>query len=461
MNKKRLKDTVLRNDHYRMERFGVLFIVFVVAFLLIYIFSMKISHDKQKTTFTNQVLYTSDTMPWSLSHGQMTVKEVYRNPDNTKALILFYTANKEDIPSLKSTSYRVFISGVNDTKITHDILGSWYIFGGTGYMALSLYDTQGFEEAIANIIIRDKSYVETDSKNTYDGIYENADSTFHDHNQLQFNMNLCGKDAKSGEFLDIDDISPADLYANTVAQFDMEELKKTLDDDVNEFNKNLIQIMSARDELVNYGFTDMPSIPACIAQDAITHDALKTVDNPVFFNEKMMNMADSIISSDYASAVVEDESSADDNDDENKSNYLVTKFVFPGGIQINHQDVKITSDYLSTIFDGEDGYEKWLANTTTEFETYGRRAWYTDNTTDWVRNGTAYAYRQNKNSATSMFDTAIDDYNKAIQSAINCKIKYQTVDLPNVLAIADVAESMNGIADVNTEKELVTVWGKG
>ena len=374
MNKKRLKDTVLLNDHYRMERFGVLFIVFVVAFLLIYIFSMKISHDKQKTTFTNQVLYTSDTMPWSLSHGQMTVKEVYRNPDNTKALILFYTANKEDIPSLKSTSYRVFISGVNDTKITHDILGSWYIFGGTGYMALSLYDTQGFEEAIANIIIRDKSYVETDSKNTYDGIYENADSTFHDHNQLQFNMNLCGKDAKPGEFLDIDDISPADLYANTVAQFDMEELKTTLDDDVNEFNKNLIQIMSARDELVNYGFTDMPSIPACIAQDAITHDALKTVDNPVFFNEKMMNMADSIISSDYASAVVEDESSADDDDGENKSNYLVTKFVFPGGIQINHQDVKISSDYLSTIFDGEDGYEKWLANTATEFETYGRRA---------------------------------------------------------------------------------------
>lgn len=450
---KSIKSLPMFNKHYKMERFGVLFVFFVTLIMIIYGVSIKIATDNNKMTLTNQVLYSKDEMVWSLSGKKISVKEVYRNEDYTKAFILFYMV-PEEMTSIKANRYKVFITSIGDTKITHDISGTMYVFGGTGYFGLSLYDNQGFEPTIADIVIRDKGFVFDNQE--MDSTYEGMDQTYATYNQTFFDMNLHGKDAVVAKFLNNDDASISDIYAQTVATFEQAELYEQLSDDLKEYDKYLKQVARYKDELISYGFGNIPAIPACIAGDIISSDPMSTIDNPLIFEESMLDLTTDVISSDYMNNVntTTDEEMVVDLDMQNI--YMSTKFVFPGGIQFNYQDMELGTNYLDTMLPNNLSYAEWLVKKTSDAEIYNR-TWYNTKYT-LLMNGSEYISDVNLNPNSTMFDTAIKNYDTAITNAINKKKSYQTEHLPKILALEDITERMPSIADTYSDKEMITVY---
>lgn len=438
--------------HHKMERFGVLFILFFVLLAAIFVVGIRQKQKDDKFNINDQAMYTTKAS-WSLTDQDVAVKNIYRNSDTTKVFVVL-SMNNMTAFSTNSNDYRVFILSDKKTgKITHDISGTYYIFGDTGYMGILLNDARVFEKGLAHLIVRNESRISSQS-----GVYleyDDARDSFQNFNQIEIVANLGGQDAIKAESLEPTEIDIANLYSECVISDEREEHKTKLASTLSDINAKTSVMFENKRRLESYGF--IVPFPSCLNGDYITTDASETIENPVGFNTNMLaGNTNDVIKTAY-----------NDYDNEGSSGaqwytigddlYMSTNFVFPGGCQFNYQNVQATERYLDVLLPESMSYSEWRSQKNEEAQSYKDYAWF-DSNAKWVLDGTEYdSSTFGSGSLSATYDKAINDYKQSVNSVVALKREYQTKQLYEFLDFENAIEYIPRITSVNNSKDVIYV----
>lgn len=204
---------IIASEHYKIERFGVMLGVLLVAFALL---MGSIGHHKKvvdTNTLSNQVMYTR-AAEFSQSGNKVDVVGVYLDSDQTEAFVMLKFADIANMVT-DASKYHMFITGadVNGVyeKPLSNPLGAVYVFGSSGYLGLYITDASGFPEQVLSIILRCD---ETLTRLPEIPIY--PDRSFTDHDQINIFFNPGAADFEPAAFLDEDRMDLFDIYEGTV-----------------------------------------------------------------------------------------------------------------------------------------------------------------------------------------------------------------------------------------------------
>lgn len=439
--------------HHKMERFGVIFVAFVLVAGLIFGAGVSQKHEDDTFDISEQSMYTTETK-WSITEQEIVVKNVFRNDDMTRVFVTLQmpeTSMKEF--STNASDYRVFVLSDDETgKIRHDMSGSYYVFGSTGYMGIYLNDTKGFEKGLAHLVVRNEAKI-TSKTDTYKDPSTVKD-TFEKFNQIEVLVNLGGNSAPIAESLNATDLNLSNLYAECVVYDELDAQKTALSDVLSQINANTSIMFENKRRLESYGFT-VP-FPSCLNGDYITTDPSNTTNNATDFENRMLsgNITD-VIQTVY-----------NDYDNEQSSGvqyytagdvlYMVTDFVFPGGYQFNYQNIKPTERYLDYILKDGVSYTAWRNEKTAEYEEYAKYVWFDENA-KWVLDGVEYD-ASGTDSLTKSYNDTIAQYKTSVKKVIELKQQYQTEDIYKYLDIENTINNIPRLTSVNSDKEVIHVF---
>lgn len=440
------------DNHHRMERFGVMFLSLVLLLGLFTGISFKKHYDNSQVTLGAMAKYTT-SCTWSKTGQTMSVVDVYRNDDYTKAFILLQmdsTVVKKI--STDSSEYQMFMTSRDG--ITTKPTGSIYIFGNTGYMGLMFTDNSGFHPDLYNVIVRNYKRLTSD---VADEVYD--DESFNKYNQIQIYANFAGSNAVVADFLNKDDPELTDIYADVISFSEEQPVREQLNETLIAMNDQMSLINEYGRRLTSLGIK-VPALPKPIANDYVTDDVSLTANNPSGFDEDMIDMSDAVINSGYNLSV--------DTSDENKGGYvnsnklyLVTDFVFPGGYMYNYQDMKLTDHYLDTLT-GDLTFKQFVARksdeksmTSTVDNMYGVSNYYTK----WEKtDGSELDFSGIELAGDTELKNAISDYTSAVSTLYGLKESYQTDYLYQLMKIEADAESTTAIFSVNSDADVLAIY---
>lgn len=445
------------DKHHKMERFGILFIVFCLLFTGIFSCSYYIQYKNSQVQLTSQALYAHKAK-WSMSGKEVNIEEIYRNKDFTKAFIVFNVGSMDDLSS-SASDYQVFI-GSNHGKINHALTGAVYVFSDTGYIGVELNDTCGFEQILSTLILRSRVQI-SDSSQSSKSSSDSSKGAGDKFNQITFDVNLSGSDAVVADVLGKDDVTINDLYAECVASKQYEDTKAELAKDLTSINSDLAKAREYKRRLDNFGFENT-ELPVCVRNDFMTTDETLTTDNPVEFDPKMFSLNSTVISSHYAKEIQD----AFDNGETDMSKfryvtgedpYLVTSFVFPGGCQFNYQTIGIMDHYLDKILPAGMSYREWKMLKQNEKAEYSGKT--NENMkldkTKLMFEGNDYDYK-----IKDEYTDTINNYERTITSLTRAKEKYQTTTIFKLLDIEASVKIIDKGTSVNASEDALVVLGQ-
>ena len=263
----------LTSSHYKMERFGVMFIALVLctSVLMGSILRHKSVVDAQ--TLSDTVSYTSN-VSFSLSGNTADVVGVYLDSQQTEAFVLL---KFEDVTNLvtDASEYHMYVTGSDINGKLCDLssqpMGSIYMFGSSGYMGLYLTDAAGFPEQVINIIVRCNSVIQTqENVSAYD------DPSFNAHDQCSLFINPGASGFTPAAFLDEDRMGLYDIYEGTVVAQQEQDVRDLLDSDLEKMEMYLAQIdqYTSRIEsvLIDGASVIVPDAPNIIYVDKVLLD---------------------------------------------------------------------------------------------------------------------------------------------------------------------------------------------
>lgn len=437
--------------HHKMERFGVLFVVFFVALVSIFVISARQKYEDDKFKISEQSMYTTEAK-WSLTEQTVKVKGIYRNKDTTKVFIALQMSDMTAF-STNPNDFKVFILSDESTgKINHDITGSCYIFGTTGYMGILFNDTKGFEHGVSHIVMRNEARISTKT-----GVYlefDEAKDSFLNFNQIEILANLGGQESIVAESLETTDIDVSDIYAECVVPDVAQTYKDGFAATLSDINAKTSVMFENKRRLESYGFT-VP-FPSCLNGDVITTDAEATINNPVEFNSNMVaGNVDDVIKTVYNNYDSDGNTSVQrytvgDN------LYMVTNFVFPGGCQFNYQNIKPTERYVDVIVPDGMSYLEWREAKEAEISEYSSTVWF-DANTKWILDGIEYIPSSTPESLRQTYEKAITDYIASVNEVIAAKYDYQVKQLYTYLDFENSIDLITRVTDINSSEEFVYV----
>lgn len=436
--------------HHKMERFGVLFIVFCLLFTGIFSCSYYIKYKNSQVQLTSQALYTSKTK-WSVSGKDVKIEEIYRNKNSTKAFIVYNVGSMDDL-SASANDYRVFI-GSNSGKITHALTGAIYVFSDTGYIGVELNDTLGFEKILSTIILRSRVQISD--------IGQSSKSADDKYNQVTIEANLSGSDAVVANVLDKENVTINDLYAECVAAKQYEDMKAELAKDLAAINSDLAKAREYERRLDNFGF-EHTELPVCVRNDFMTTDETLTEDNPVEFDSKMFSVNSTVISSHYVKELEDalNEGNVDmsrfryvDGEDP----YLVTSFVFPGGCQFNYQTTGIMDHYLDKILPAGMSYREWKLLKQQQKKDYNAKM---NESMSFDKSKLTFEGNDYDANIKDEYTDTINNYEKVVSSLTRNKEKYQTSTIFKLLDIEASVKVIDKGTSINISDEALVVLGQ-
>ena len=484
------------DSHHKMERFSVLFCFFIFMIGLLFAISFKIHLDHQKITLDRQALYTEKSA-WSLTGQKVKVIDIYRNNDSSKIFILIQTGNGPgDMAnmSIDANDYRIFMTGFRGEKLTNNPRAAFYVFGNTGYMGLYFVDSRGFDPHMYDIVVRNTKVLTTDIDPGAAAQYD--DGSFADYNQIRLYANFAGTDATVASFLNKDQPTVQEVYAECIASISETPIRTQLDEDLLLMNNQMNLANQYAAQITSYGIR-IPELPVSLVGDSITLDKTLTADNPVAFDKEMVNSRGNMIQSEYNTTVVSDSVQFDcvaskdirtfepgqavSNDsatsedgeqtgteeekpkDENAGRlYLVTDFVFPGGYQFNYQDVTLMDSSLAGLQPDGMSFAQWSESKMIEQQTYTTiksgfdksyyNVWYRDD-------GSEYTYNEDLAlDADKAVQQALTNYSETIANLYTTKYKYQTKDLYEFLKLKASSDTSDLMFSINTNDNVLTMY---
>lgn len=428
----------LRLDkHHKIEQFGIVFCVFVLLFVAIFGISVKIHVSNKNITLTSQAVYTQNAQ-FSLSEEEINVLQVFRNDDYTKAFVLL-EVDGHDMSRLstQAADYQILMTGYNGKLTGGTPTGAIYMFGADGYIGLYFANPTGFDSQLYDVVLRNirspwltanKPDPETLNPENYPGV------SYMYNNQMHFYANFAGTDGVVADFLNADTFTLNEMYACVMSNARQDEIKTEIATNIAALNNDMNQINAWADALNNANIVT-PALPACISGDMITAEA-DEANNPMYYSSAM----DSVPLGSFAPLVSVARTEGVEDDDL----YLVTDYVFQGGIQYNYQPIGLYDD-VTSILVGDGTYSDFnLTGSYAEWESFRtlhtasmpsveHMFTYFDNTGHMLTDADVHAQVSDGQSIDAR-QNAVAGFEAAVAQYIADKYNYQVNLLPSLIA---------------------------
>lgn len=453
-----LRAKLFLDDHHRMERFCLLFLLLAAVVIGCYVNGWQVHRENEKLKLTAKAIYTVETK-WSLTGETVRVVDLYRNDNSTKIFMLLKISNANELPminlSTDANDYQIMMTGAQGSKIVGNPKADIYMFADTGYMGLYFTESSGFSSALYDVVLRNTKMLKQDVNAD-----ENSKDSFKRFNQIRLYANFAGTDATIADFLNKENPTVEEIYSELLLKKQAEGQIAGLNQTLIEMNNEMARINDVSTSLSSYGI-NVPSLPAAINGDYITLEEEPTLTNPNAFDYAMMNTIESIISTRYNITIdttIEENAAKYKNSD---TLYLVTDYVFPGGYQFNHQDLAITDGVLDTLMADcpENMTFKEFAETKAleeaEYNVYTKLTF-----DDWYYNtGNKFIYDSyNASPDDTAIYNAINRYEASVTNLYNLKKKYQTEQLADLLRLESKSKDVANIFSIRSDKDTLIMY---
>ena len=137
--------------------------------------------------------------------------------------------------------------------------------------------------------------------------------------------------------------------------------------------------------------------------------------------------------------------------------YLVTNFVFPGGVQFDYQSASLREGIVDGFKDPALTYDQWLNHQRNEEAQYSRA----DVGANWGK----WMYKDGKEFVGSSYDATlqaieadIKQYQAAVDKLVGLKSDYQKRQLYELLALDTSSKSIAQMFSIRSDAETVILW---
>lgn len=417
------RDKFKLGPHHKMERFGVISLIFFLSFSIVLGGSFHAYREKTKTNLDGSVIYT-DTFESSLTGISGKVAGVYGNKDGTKVYILLQLDDADDV-TLNVNDYKVFISAFKD-HLDKEPKGVFHVLGSTGYLGIELISNSGFDSQVMDVWVRIGRDISGSTVEESD--LHKLDKSFTDNDQIRILINPGAKAVKYNSVFDNDKATIADIYKALVATQQEDDIKARLQQTSNDLQVQFNTIEEYRRRLQSL-HVRIPKLPKMISGDSF--ELLKNEDGS-----------------------------------ESKDYDFKAATIYPGGMMLDWRNMSLMKDgYFKTIQPPVTDKESYYMSLTGESYDEADRAAMaeagTSQDSEWqwaYDNGAAIS----EDSGITRDQEALDDitaYEDAISQYMTLKQQYQR-DLHWELLLLEInSDNVDLNSQVNADNENnIVVW---
>ena len=411
------RDRFKLGPHHKMERFGVVTLVFFLCVAFVLGGSFYQFREQSKINLNDQAIYTT-TFRTSLSQTQGEVVGVYGNKDNTKVYVLMKFSDSSSV-TLNADNYKVFISAYQ-ARLKREPKGVFQVLGSTGYIGVELISNGGFDSQVMDMWLRIGDNIR---KTKYEeSELHKIDKSFNEYDQTRILLNPGAKGVKYAPVLDNNSATIADIYKAIVATDQENTIKQSLQDKINDMQVEYNTVDEYRRRLQSLNVR-VPKMPAMIEGDSFE----------VIKNENDANTLD--------------------------YNYTAGK-VYPNGLMLDWRNLSLVDGgYFKaidpSITNKEDYYLKLVGGNAEgeQSEDMTQEEW------QWAyTNGSEISDDSGIDRDRAALD-AISTYENAVSKYQNLKREYQTTLQWQLLLLEINSDNVNIDAQVNADNENnIVVW---
>lgn len=260
--------------HSGIERFGITFIVVIGLFIGIFFAMSNMRNKDIAKAIKYDPIYMSD-FKLSKSGTDGKVLGVYTNSEKTKSLVIL-KLNDTGLVSTNAEDYKLFLTpakAAGNPRTKFNAGASFFTFGDTGYMGILFTSATGFNNELAQIIIRNQSkLLDVDDEKSKQAMSENESFKFFDQGVFYINMGAINTPVL--KLLDNDELNLQEVYSNVVLKARDSDVRAALDTTIQSMVDTRKVIEEYHDRLIRFsanGLTvvDTP-VPAFIEDDVFT-----------------------------------------------------------------------------------------------------------------------------------------------------------------------------------------------
>lgn len=269
--------------HGGIERFGITFVVVIGLFIGLFVAMSNMRNKDIAKAIKYDPIYMSD-FKLSKSGTDGKVLGVYTNSENTKSLVIL-KLNDTGLVSTNAEDYKLFLTpakAAGNPRTKFNAGASFFTFGDTGYMGILFTSATGFNNELAQIIIRNQSkLLDVDDEKSKQAMSENESFKFFDQGVFYINMGAINTPVL--KLLDNDELNLQEVYSNVVLKARDSDVRAALDTTIQSMVDTRKVIEEYHDRLIRFsanGLTvvDTP-VPAFIEDDVFTKLGNDDTDN--------------------------------------------------------------------------------------------------------------------------------------------------------------------------------------
>lgn len=288
MKLKDIRSKFYLDEHHAMERFALLFLATIAIMTMIFAGSV-FAADRQDSGRLQTVAVYNGNAQFSKSGASITVEDLYVSKDRKRAFLLLHSKDKDSL-SMQASKYQAFVTGVDwSTKqlgaLQAKIAGGIYVFGTSGYLGVYLIDEAKFPLQVMDLVLRNGAQLRKDDDAGQASAKDFAADSNKRFDQAEFYINPAASEAKHLKLLDGETIpGPEKLYSHMIIGPEEKELRKTLQDRVDDLRVKLNVISEIEDRIRDLGVI-VPDRPKYIEGDRVVGQGPKQRFEPGSVNE--------------------------------------------------------------------------------------------------------------------------------------------------------------------------------
>lgn len=415
----------LTAGHYKIERFGVIFMLLLcLMFLDIGFIIQKISVEDSQM-LSDRALYTTSFTTSRTGQTGM-VEHLYTNENNDRIFLLLHFDDMTSM-STNAANYQMFLTASdmnrNNIQMTVDPDGLIFVFGSTGYMGIYLVEAGGFDAQILNLVIRcNQELTSSDSTAT-----DNPDGSFANYDQIQIYFNPAGAEAEHAAFLDSDEtVSVSSVYEEAIVRQSEMELRDALAADLEILRQDMNLIVEYAARVQQNGIL-LPEYPEDMAGDRIL--------------DQDGNVIASLTGNDLDAVTVTEDTVF----------YLDSDYTMPGGVSLDWQDKWIRDGYLNDL-KGDLTSSQFMSNLAQDSRQLPSLnfTWYNLDGTEWIYNSSLNL------SEDRSRQQSIDQLTDALRQYRSDKNKYEVTDSVDLLRLEAELMSSSTQFTMNDSESVLT-----
>jgi hypothetical protein len=412
--------------HHAIERFGVLFGVVVITFVLIFSSASVSAISNQAERMDETTLYTP-TFNTSKTQLGGDVTGIFVNTDRTRAMVLMQFDDPSSV-SANAEKYQAFLTGSTpgqvDEPLRSKVSGEIVVFGSTGYLAMVLDSDEPFQQQILNLTMRANSelvYLPSESRKVREDL--EGQQTFSEFDQWRLFFNPGASGATTTEALDSEQFDAGAVYAALVVAPEEDEIRTTMDEQLGQMQADLTRIGEYASEAsrvnVDELYLTLPPVPDQIANDVI----------------------------DGSQAVGDTESTL----------ALKTKWVSPSGYNFDWRGGSVATGYLDALMPEGESYVTFLADKASQSKNDESGTLSVNDLVWGVSNGTLLADYGNSDTTMKPLMDIRNGLSQAYQDYYTHKIDYQVASYGELINLeVDLRNVRSGASSNDGEKALFT-----